>query len=147
MLFLSSSLFLVFAAPLSASALVSQADSLTDSSCHSDAAASAYDAAAEAYSANPAVVFHAASPADSHPDVYLCCWVSINVCASAYGDTAYREWVKVTLKLLFGNFNAMIRGLYTVEDESLPNTGLSLIIDPELLLILEINYAQHGPNE
>lgn len=41
---------LVFAAPLSASALVSQADSLTDSSCHSDAAASTHDAAAEAYS-------------------------------------------------------------------------------------------------
>lgn len=58
-LFCSFSLLclLVFAAPLSASAaLVSQADSLTDSSCHSDAAASAHDAAAQAYSANPAVV-------------------------------------------------------------------------------------------
>ncbi len=56
------------AARLSASALVSQADSLTDSSCHSDAAASAHDAAAEAYSANPAVVYHAVKAADSHPN-------------------------------------------------------------------------------
>lgn len=58
MLVLSSPLFLVFAASLSASVLVSQADSLTDSSCHSDAAVSAHDAAVEAYSANPAVVYH-----------------------------------------------------------------------------------------
>ncbi len=68
LLLLSFSLFLVFAARLSASALVSQADSLTDSSCHSDAAASAHDAAAEAYSANPAVVYHAVKAADSHPN-------------------------------------------------------------------------------
>lgn len=68
LLFLSSSLFLVFAAPSSASALVSQADSLTDSPCHSDAAASAHDAAGEAYRANPAVVYHAVKAADSHPD-------------------------------------------------------------------------------
>lgn len=60
---LSESLFsllyhLVFAAPLSASALFSQADLPTDSSCHSDDAAGAHDAAAEAYGANPAVVWH-----------------------------------------------------------------------------------------
>lgn len=67
--------------------------------------------------------------------------------ACAYGDVGYRETVKVTLKLLFGNFNARIRGLQTVEDESLPNSGLCLIMDPELLLIPEINYSQHGPNE
>lgn len=59
---------LVFAAPRSASALVSQADSLTDSPCHSDtAAASARDAPAEAYSANPAAVYRA-DTADSQPD-------------------------------------------------------------------------------
>lgn len=39
---------LVFAALLSASELVSQADSLTDFSCHSYAAATAHDANAEA---------------------------------------------------------------------------------------------------
>lgn len=46
--------------PLSASALFSQADSCADSLCHSHAAAAAaasvHGAAAEAYSANPAVV-------------------------------------------------------------------------------------------
>lgn len=46
--FLSSLDFPVFASPLSASALFSQADSLTDTFCHSDAYASARDAAAEA---------------------------------------------------------------------------------------------------
>lgn len=59
----------------------------------------------------------------------------------------YRETVKVTPKLLVLDFNARIWGLQTVEDESLPNTGLRLIMDPELLLIPEINYSQHGPNE
>ena len=49
---------LVFAACLSASALVSQADSLTDSSCQSDATVSARDAAVEAYSGNPAVMHY-----------------------------------------------------------------------------------------
>lgn len=69
----------------------------------------------------------------------------MGVCA--YGDAVYREKAKVTLKLLFGNFSARIRGLQPVEDESLPNSGLHLIMDPELLLVLEINYSQHGPNE
>lgn len=63
---------LVFAALLSASALVSQADSLTDSSCHSHAAAAARDANAESYSTNPAVVYHVANAADSHPNDESC---------------------------------------------------------------------------
>lgn len=54
---------LVFAAPLCASALVSQADSQTDSSCHSEAAAGARDA--EARAANPAAVEHVERFADS----------------------------------------------------------------------------------
>lgn len=68
-LFCSCSLpcLLVFAAPVSASALVSQADSLTDSPCHSHAAASARDAAVEAYAANPAAVYHVVNAADFHP--------------------------------------------------------------------------------
>lgn len=69
------------------------------------------------------------------------------VCMGIYGGTVYWETVKVTPKLLFGYFNARIRGLQTVEDERLPNSGLRLIMDPELLLILGINYSQHGPNE
>jgi len=60
----------------------------------------------------------------------------ISVGACACGDTVYRWTVKVTEKLLLGNFNARIRGLYSVEDESLPNTSLRLIMDPELLFIL-----------
>lgn len=50
------------------------------------------------------------------------------------------------MKVVFGDFKARIRGLQTVEDESLPNSGLCLIMDPEPLLNLQINYSQPGPS-
>ena len=107
LLFLSPLLFPVFASLLSASALVSQADSLTDSSCHSDTSFSAHDAAAaaaaapaEAQNANPA-----GPCSERHPVLSVVLW-TLYPCVRkrAFGATVCGK--TVTLKLLFCDFNA-----------------------------------------